>query len=128
MKKYFWIPIVLVAVVGVLWWGNEHIQQPPVEFLPMLCAEEEFYTATDQLASVLPENWTELGEITELLPNTQELPRRHLVSNCCGVGTKYMPRPARAGRRSMPAFIHCRKMAHTDIMSFSLPAAVRWIE
>lgn len=92
MKKYFWIPIVLVAVVGVLWWGNEHIQQPPVEFLPMLCAEEEFYTATDQLASVLPENWTELGEITELLPNTQELPRRHLVSNCCGVGTKiYAP-------------------------------------
>ena len=92
MKKYFWITLALVAVVAVLWWGSEHVKQPPVTFLPMICAENEFYTKTDQVVSALPEGWTELGEIGELLPDTQELPRRHLVSNCCAVGTKiYCP-------------------------------------
>ena len=92
MKKYFWLTLALAAVMALLWWGNEHIRQPSVEFLPMICVEDEFYTQTDQTVSMLPEGWTELGEITELLPNTEELPRRHLVSNCCSVGSKvYVP-------------------------------------
>ena len=105
MKKYVWIPLVLVAVVGVLWWGSEHVKQPPVKFLPMICAEEEFYTKTDQTVSVLPENWTELGEITELLPDTEELPRRHLVSNCCAAGTKVYA-PPRESREEVYAGLY----------------------
>ena len=94
MKKYIWMTFALIAVVGVLWWGSEHVKQPPVKFLPMICAGEQFYYETEDSLSALPEGWTELGEISELLPDTEELPRRHLVSNCCAVGTKiyYPPR------------------------------------
>lgn len=92
MKKYIWMILALIAAVGVLWWGSEHVKQPSVTFLPMICAEDEFYTRTDQMVSGLPEGWTELGEISELLSDTEELPRRHLVSNCCAAGTKvYAP-------------------------------------
>lgn len=105
MKKYFWIILVLAAVVGLLWWGNEHVKQPSVEFLPMICAEDEFYCETEQLISVLPEGWTELGEITETFPNTQELPRCHLVSNCCGVGAKVYA-PPRESREEVYAGLY----------------------
>lgn len=96
MKKYLWCALALIAVVGVLWWGSEHVKQPPVKFLPMICAEDEFYYETEDSVSVLPEGWTELGEISEMLSDTEELPRRHLVSNCCTVGTKVYcpPRPS----------------------------------
>lgn len=92
MKKYIWMTFALIAVVGVLWWGSEHVKQPPVKFLPMICAGEHFYYETEDSLSALPEGWTELGEISELLSDTEELPHRHLVSNCCAVGTKiYCP-------------------------------------
>ena len=55
MKKYFWLTLALAAVMALLWWGNEHIRQPSVEFLPMICVEDEFYTQTDQTVSMLPE-------------------------------------------------------------------------
>ena len=105
MKKYFWLTLALAAVMALLWWGNEHIRQPSVEFLPMICVEDEFYTQTDQTVSMLPEGWTELGEITELLPNTEELPRRHLVSNCCAAGTKVYA-PPRESREEVYAGLY----------------------
>ena len=105
MKKHFWLVLALAAVVGLLWWGNEYVKQPPVEFLPMICAEDEFYTQTDQTVSGLPEGWTELGAVAELLPDTQELPRRHLASNCCGVGTKIYA-PPRESREEVHAGLY----------------------
>ena len=92
MKKYVWLTLGLAAVMALLWWGNEWIKQPPLEFLPMVCVESYYYEETEEVTTELPEDWTEVGEIAKLHPMTEDMHRRHLESNCCGVGCKvYVP-------------------------------------
>ena len=92
MKKYVWPTLGLAAVMALLWWGNEFIKQPVIEFFPMVCIDSHYYVETEEVIAELPEGWTEAGEIAASYPITQGV-SRHLDSNCCGVGCKVFVPP-----------------------------------